>query len=83
MTIEQAQEEISTVAKRLEAQYPATNRGYDIKLLPLWKAPFNGAAQMLPVLEITLAVVFIVLLIACSNVSNLLMVCVLSRASTR
>ena len=74
VTIEQAQEEISTIAKQLEAQYPATNRGRDIKLLPLWKAPFNGAVEMLPILEITLAVVFFVLLIACSNVSNLLMV---------
>ena len=74
VTIEQAQEEISTVAKRLEAQYPATNRGHDIRLMPLWKAPFNGASEMLPILEITLAVVFVVLLIACSNVSNLLMV---------
>lgn len=74
VTIEQAQEEISTVAKHLEAQYPATNRGQDVKLLPLWKAPFNGATEMLPVLTITLVVVFVVLLIACSNVSNLLMV---------
>src|SRR6516164_1467321 len=74
VTIEQAQEEISTIAKQLDAQYPATNRGRDIKLLPLWKAPFNGAVEMLPILEITLAVVFFVLLIACSNVSNLLMV---------
>ena len=74
VTIEQAQEEISTVAKQLEAQYPGTNRGQDVKLLPLWKAPFNGATEMLPVLSITLVVVFVVLLIACSNVSNLLMV---------
>ena len=74
VTIQQAQEEISTIAKHLEAQYPVTNRGHDIKLLPLWKAPFNGAVEMLPILEITLAVVFFVLLIACSNVSNLLMV---------
>src|SRR6516162_1414500 len=74
VTIEQAQEELSTIAKHLEAQYPVTNRGHDIKILPLWKAPFNGAVEMLPILEITLAVVFFVLLIACSNVSNLLMV---------
>jgi predicted permease len=74
VTIEQAQEELSTFAKQLGAQYPATNRGHDVKLLPLYKAPFNGAVELLPVLEITLAVVFVVLLIACSNVSNLLMV---------
>ena len=74
VTIAQAQEEISTVAKQLEAQYPATNRGHDVKLFPLWKAPFNRAAELLPIFEVTLAVVFVVLLIACSNVSNLLMV---------
>jgi macrolide transport system ATP-binding/permease protein len=74
VSIAQAQEEISTVAKQLEGEYPATNRGHDIRLLPLWKAPFNGAVELLPILEITLAVVFVVLLIACSNVSNLLMV---------
>ncbi|HVO78807.1 MAG TPA: ABC transporter permease [Candidatus Bathyarchaeia archaeon] len=74
VTLAQAQAEISTVAGQLAAQYPTTNRGYDIKLLPLWKAPFNGATEMLPVLTVTLAVVFVVLLIACSNVSNLLMV---------
>ena len=74
VTIEQAQEQISTVAKQLAAAYPATNRGRDIKLLPLWKAPFNGAYELLPILSIMLAVVFAVLMIACSNVSNLLMV---------
>ncbi|HVT58500.1 MAG TPA: ABC transporter permease [Thermoanaerobaculia bacterium] len=73
-TREQAQEEISAVAKRLEADYPATNRGRGIKLLPLWQTPFNKAHEMLPTLGITLAVVFLVLLIACANVSNLLLV---------
>jgi predicted permease len=74
VTLVQAQQEISSVAKQLETEYPATNRGTNIKLLPLWKAPFNRAAELLPVLGITLAVVLVVLLIACSNVSNLLMV---------
>jgi predicted permease len=74
VTAEQAQEEISAVAKRLEADYPATNRGRGVRLFPLWKAPFNHAGELLPRLEIALAVAFLVLLIACANVSNLLLV---------
>lgn len=71
---QQAQEEISAVATRLENDYPETNRGRGIELLPLWKTPFNNAGVMLPTLEIALAVVLFVLLIACANVSNLLLV---------
>jgi predicted permease len=74
VTPAQAQAEISAVAKRLEADYPATNRGYGIKLFPLWKTPFNNAGTLLPTLGIALAVVVFVLLIACANVSNLLLV---------
>ena len=74
VTREQAQQEIATVAKRLEKDYPDTNRGRSIKLWPLWQTPFNNAATMLPTLEIMLAVVIFVLLIACANVGNLLLV---------
>ncbi len=74
VTREQAQQEISAVAKRLEADYPDTNRGRGIKLWPLWQTPFNNAGTLLPTLEIMLAVVVFVLLIACANVGNLLLV---------
>ncbi len=74
VTPEQAQEEISSVAARLETGNLATNRGRGIKLLPLWKAPFNQAGELLPMLEIALAVASFVLLIACANVSSLLLV---------
>ncbi|HLJ42031.1 MAG TPA: ABC transporter permease [Candidatus Acidoferrales bacterium] len=74
VTREQAQEEISAVAKRLEADYPATNRGRGIKLWPLWQTPFNNANTLLPTLGIMLAVVAFVLLIACANIANLLLV---------
>ena len=74
VTRQQAQEEISAVAKRLEADYPDTNRGRSMQLWPLWQTPFNNARTLLPTLEIMLAVVFFVLLIACANVGNLLLV---------
>ena len=74
VTLSQAQQEISAVAKRLENDYPATNRGRGVKLWPLWQTPFNNARTLLPTLEIMLVVVVFVLLIACANVGNLLLV---------
>lgn len=74
VTLQQAQGEISAIAARLEHDYPATNRGRGIRLWPLWETPFNGAGTLLPTLEIMIAVVAFVLLIACANVGNLLLV---------
>src|SRR4029079_3315280 len=70
---EQAQAELNSIAQRLENEFPATNRGHGVELLPLWKTPFNGAGAMSQTLAITMAVVFLVLLVACANVSNLLL----------
>jgi len=74
VTLQQAQQEMSAVAARLESAYPDTNRGRGIRLWPLWQTPFNNARTLLPTLEIMLAVVVFVLLIACANVGNLLLV---------
>ena len=73
VTRQQAQVELDSIAQRLEKDFPETNRGHGIQLLPLWKTPFNGASAMNQTLGITMAVVFLVLLIACANVSNLLL----------
>src|SRR6266571_3920292 len=73
VTRQQAQAELNSIAQRLENDYPETNRGRGVQILPLWKTPFNQAGNMSQTLEITMAVVFLVLLIACANVSNLLL----------
>jgi macrolide transport system ATP-binding/permease protein len=73
VTRQQAQAELNSIAQRLENDFPETNRGHEVQLVPLWKTPFNGAGNMSPTLAITMAVVFVVLLIACANVSNLLL----------
>src|SRR5437870_2803198 len=73
VTRQQADAELHAISQRLEKDYPETNRGRDLSLLPLWKTPFNQAGNMTSTLAITMAVVFFVLLIACANVSNLLL----------
>jgi len=74
VTQQQAQQEFAAISGRLEAEYPATNRGRAIRFWPLWQTPFNNAATLLPTLEIMLVVVACVLLIACANAGNLLLV---------
>jgi macrolide transport system ATP-binding/permease protein len=74
VTPAQAQQEVAAISSRLEAEYPATNRGRGIRFWPLWQTPFNNAATLLPTLQIMLVVVTFVLLIACANVGNLLLV---------
>ena len=74
VTRQQAQAELNSIARRLENDFPEANRGREVQLFPLWKTPFNGASNMSPTLAIAMAVVFLVLLIACANVSNLLLV---------
>lgn len=69
----QGQAELSAIAKRLEDDFPETNRGRGIEIFPLWKTPFNAAGGISMTLGITTAVVFFVLVIACANVSNLLL----------
>jgi predicted permease len=74
VSIERAQAEMSAIAARLESGYPETNRNRGIRLYPLWQTPFNGAGNLLPTLRISLVVAAFVLLIACANVGNLLLV---------
>jgi predicted permease len=74
VTIEQAQAEFTAIGKRLEAAYPDTNRSRNFKLYPLSETPFNNAGTLGPTLRISLVVACLVLLIACANVGNLLLV---------
>jgi predicted permease len=73
VTRQQAQGELNAIAQRLENDFPETNRGHGFEILPLWKTPFNAVANLSPTLGITIGVAFFVLLIACANVSNLLL----------
>ena len=69
VTIAEARAEMNTIARRLELQYPATNKGIGKKVAPWQEELFGWARQALYPL---LGAVAFVLLIACANVANLI-----------
>ncbi len=75
-TLEQASVEIRAISKRLERDYPATNKTITAALVPMTRELEGDSRTPLLVL---LAVVGLVLLIATANVANLL----LARAAGR
>ncbi len=67
---EQASSELNLIASQLAEDYPEDMRGWGVEILPLKDALFAHARNALLVL---LGAVALVLLIACSNVANLLL----------
>ena len=70
VSLEQAQGEMSAIASRLADQYPLSNAGKSVLVMPLKDLLVRDTRATLYVL---LAAVSFVLLIACANVANLLL----------
>lgn len=73
VTIEQARQEARAVAARIAAAYPDTHKGIGASLVPMWQASYGLQSALRNPLRILMAVCALVLVIACANVTNLLM----------
>ena len=66
--VKQAQAEMDTISRRLEQLYPADDKGWGARVVPLHQ---DLVRDVRPALLVLLGAVAFVLLIACANVANL------------
>jgi predicted permease len=72
---EQAQEEMTLRLKREAKNYPEEHKGHDsVTVYPLWRNPFGLNYFLSTLLPMLMSIAGLVLLLACANVANLMLV---------
>lgn len=74
--VKEAQAELDTISRRLEQQYPADDKGWGATAVPMAD---DLVGDVRPALLVLLGAVAFVLLIACANVTNLVLARTISR----
>ena len=70
VTLQQAQADASQLSGRLAREFPATNEGVNLDLVPVYE---RLVGEVRPALTILFGTVGLLLLIACANVANLML----------
>ncbi len=72
---ERAQQEMTLLLKREAKNYPEEHRGHDsVTVYPLWRSPFGANQFLSMLLPMLMSIAGLVLLLACANVANLMLV---------
>lgn len=75
VSIAQAQQEMTARIQRVAKDYPEEHKGHDtVSIYPLWRAPFSANQFFSLLLPMLMAIAGLVLLLACANVANLMLV---------
>jgi predicted permease len=76
----QVENDLNLLMQRIADAYPAAHQGNNlISTDPLWRSPFGANVYLYGTLPILLALAAVLLLLACANVANLLLVRSVSR----
>jgi putative ABC transport system permease protein len=81
VSLSKARADIGLLASQLEQEYPTTNKGVTLMVMPETKArPDVGVSDFLPIMAtVFMGLVGLVLLITCANVANMLLARTASR----
>jgi len=75
VTLEQAQADVALRLKSEVKNYPEEHKGHDsVTLYPLWRNPFGLNLFLATLLPMLMTIAGLVLLLACANVANLMLV---------